>query len=75
MAAASTSLCPVASVLDILSEPARSTSVSFPCVTELAAWFMPSTDMVNIRCDLELYITNSHTIRLSIHADKSHDQI
>jgi len=62
MAAASTSLCPVASVLEILSEPARSTSVSLPWVTALAAWFMPSTDMVNIRCDLELLYTKIYLI-------------
>ena len=55
MATASTSLCPVSSVLDILSEPARSTNVSLPCVTAL---FIPSTDIYNMRCDLELQINN-----------------
>ena len=35
MAAASTSLSPVASLLDILSDPARSTSVRLPLVVVL----------------------------------------
>ena len=56
MAAASTNLCPVASVFDILSEPARSTNVSLPCVTLLATELVPLIDIVNMRCDLELKI-------------------
>lgn len=41
IAAASTSLCPVASVLEILSEPAKSTRVSVPRVTAFVTRSVP----------------------------------
>ena len=41
--AASTNLIPVASLREILSEPARSTSVSLPWLVVFDTWSYPST--------------------------------
>jgi len=54
IAAASTSLMPEASLREILSDPARSTSVSLPLLVALDTVSKPSTFKVKRRWDLEL---------------------
>ena len=56
IAAASTSLCPVASVLEIRSDPARSTSVKAPCVTAREMWSVPWTRRISRRWERELLV-------------------
>ena len=56
MAAASTSLCPVASVLEILSEPAKSTRVSVPRVMAFVTLSVPWSRRSRRRCERELLV-------------------
>ena len=54
MAAASTNLCPSASVLEILSEPARSHRVKVPLDIAPVILSVPSTFNNSTKCDREL---------------------
>lgn len=54
MAAASTSLWPSASVLEIRSEPARSHKVRVPREVSPETWSEPTTSSATTRCDREL---------------------
>lgn len=62
MAAASTSLIPDASLREILSDPARSTSVKRPLVVALETTSNPSTLRKNRRCDRELHVEHTNTL-------------
>lgn len=64
MAAASTSRMPVASLRDILSDPARSTRVSRPWLVALETLSTPSTFSMNTRWERELVGGKSGTERL-----------
>ena len=55
IAAASTSLNPVASLFDILSEPAKSTRVRRLCVVAPDTLLCPSRFKMTRRCERELY--------------------
>ena len=56
IAAASTSLCPSASVFEILSEPARSHNTRVHLVIAPVTLSRPSTDSINTRWERELNI-------------------